>query len=57
MVAERIREQTRAERLKEWGKGIDLARWFKRDDVVTPGELVRDAQGRVIGCRSFAALW
>lgn len=57
MVAERLREQTRTERSKEWGKTTNLDNWFRRDDVVTPGDLVRDEDGRVIGCKTFASLW
>ena len=57
VVAQRLREQTQAERSKEWGKGVDLDAWFKRDDIVTPGDLVRDEAGRVIGCKTFASLW
>jgi hypothetical protein len=57
LVAEKLREQTRAEREKEWGKDVDVDRWFKRDDIVTPGDLVRDESGRVVGCTTFVALW
>lgn len=57
LVAERLREMTAEERAKGWGKDTNADLWFKRDDIVTPGDLVRDAQGRVIGCRTFAALW
>jgi hypothetical protein len=57
LVAEKLREQTRAERLKTWGKDVDPDRWFTRDDIVTPGDLVRDDAGRVIGCKTFASLW
>lgn len=40
---------------KEWYAA--MMRRFIRDDVVSPGELVRDASGRIIGCRDFVAVF
>jgi len=59
IVAERMRELWRAARdgEKERAGSQPLDLLFKRDDVVTPGALVRDGQGRVAGCRTFVALW
>ena len=34
--------------------GMVAARCGDRDDVLAPGELVRDATGAVIGCRGFS---
>ena len=32
-----------------------MLRRFRRDDVVTPGDLVRDDAGRIIGCKNVVA--
>lgn len=32
-----------------------VADMVKRPDVVSPGELLRDSEGRVIGCNGFAS--
>lgn len=59
VVAERLREKRRAaaENERERAGSQPLEDLFMRDDIVTPGDLVRDAEGCVIGCRTFVSLW
>lgn len=59
IVAERLREKRRAAKAgeDELPGSQPLDDLFMRDDIVTPGELVRDEAGRVIGCRTFVSLW
>jgi hypothetical protein len=59
IVAERIRAKRNAaaDGERERAGSQPIVDLFKRDDIVTPGSLMRDEAGRVIGCRTFVSVW